>query len=69
VERARRRAAELGISPEAVAGEQAIRDGRDSTRPHGALRKADGAVEIDSTGLSLEQVVDRIAELARAARV
>jgi len=66
-ERARRRAVELGISVEAVASEQTIRDERDSTRSHGALRVADGAVEIDSTGLSLEQVVGRIAELARRA--
>jgi cytidylate kinase len=63
--RARRRAAELGVSAEAVAAEQAERDDRDSTREHGALRVAEGAVELDSTGLTLEQVVERIAELAR----
>jgi CMP/dCMP kinase len=64
-ERARRRAAELGISPQAVASEQAIRDDRDSTRAHGALRMADGAIAIDSTGVSLEQVVGRVARLVR----
>jgi CMP/dCMP kinase len=67
-ERARRRAAELGVAPEAVAPEQAERDARDSTREHGALRVAEGAVELDSTGLTLEQVVERIAALARAVR-
>ncbi|HEY1835000.1 MAG TPA: (d)CMP kinase [Solirubrobacteraceae bacterium] len=64
-ERARRRAVELGVSAEAVAAEQAERDDRDRTREHGALRVAEGAVELDSTGLTLEQVVERIAELAR----
>jgi cytidylate kinase len=65
-ERARRRAAELGTAPEAVAGELAVRDERDSTRAVGPLRKADEAVELDSTDLSLEQVVERIAALAGA---
>jgi cytidylate kinase len=66
-ERARRRAAELGIAQATVAAEQAIRDQRDSTREHGALRKATDAVELDTTGLTLEQVVEQIAGLARGA--
>ena len=66
-ERARRRAAELGADPQLVLAEQALRDERDSTREHGPLRPAPGAVVLDTTGLSVEEVVERIATLARAA--
>jgi CMP/dCMP kinase len=62
-ERARRRAAELGADPDAILAEQAIRDERDSTREHSPLAPADGAVTIDSTDMTLEQVVERIAAL------
>jgi CMP/dCMP kinase len=64
-ERARRRAAETGESETAVAGAQAERDARDAAREHGALRVADDAVEIDTTGLTVDEVAARIAELAR----
>lgn len=64
-ERARRRAVELGADPAAVLAEQALRDERDSTREHSPLQAAADAVPIDTTGLSLEQVVQRIAALAR----
>jgi CMP/dCMP kinase len=64
-ERARRRAAELGADPGQVRAEQALRDERDSTREHSPLRPAPGAVELDTTELALEEVVDRIAGLAR----
>ena len=43
----------------------ADRDERDEAREHGALRAADDAVEIDTTGLAVDEVVDRIAGLAR----
>jgi CMP/dCMP kinase len=62
-ERARRRAAELGLDPQLVLAEQTIRDQRDSTRENSPLRPADGAVELDTTGLSLAQVVARVVEL------
>jgi CMP/dCMP kinase len=62
-ERARRRAAELGVDPATVLAEQAIRDERDRTRAHSPLQPAPGAVEIDTTGRTLEQVVERILEL------
>jgi CMP/dCMP kinase len=68
-ERARRRAADLGANPEAVLAEQTIRDERDSTRVHSPLIPAPGAVTLDTSGLSFEQVVDRVAALARAASV
>jgi cytidylate kinase len=66
-ERARRRAEELGADPQRVLAEQTMRDERDSARAHSPLRAAEGAVTLDSSGLSVEQVVARIAALARAA--
>src|SRR5262245_21718790 len=59
-ERARRRAAELGADARAVLAEQALRDERDATRAHSPLRPAPGAVTLDSTDLSVEEVVDLI---------
>jgi cytidylate kinase len=66
-ERARRRAVELGVDQATVLAEQAIRDERDQTREHSPLRPARGAVEIDSTHLTLAEVVERIAALVRGA--
>ncbi|MDQ6818098.1 MAG: (d)CMP kinase [Actinomycetota bacterium] len=66
-ERARRRAAELGADHGRVLAEQAIRDERDSTREHSPLKPAVGAVVLDTTGLSFEEVVDQVVELARLA--
>jgi cytidylate kinase len=64
-ERARRRAAQTGEDEAAVLAAQRERDGRDESREHSALRAADDAVEIDTTGLGLDEVVGRIVELAR----
>ena len=64
-ERARRRAEELGADAAAVLADQTLRDERDRTRAHSPLRPAPGAVELDTTGLSVDEVVDRIAELVR----
>jgi len=64
-ERARRRAAQTGEDPAAVLTAQEGRDARDESREHSALRPAADAVEIDTTGLALEQVVDRVEALAR----
>jgi cytidylate kinase len=66
-ERARRRAAELGADVQTVLAEQAMRDERDSARAHSPLRPARGSVTLDTTGMGVEQVVERIAALARAA--
>jgi cytidylate kinase len=68
VERARRRAAELGVDPATVLAEQTIRDERDRTREHSPLAPADDAVEVDTTGMTLGEVVDRIVGLARGTR-
>jgi len=64
-ERARRRAAETGEDAEAVLEAQRQRDARDIEREHGALRPADDAVELDTTRLSLDEVVARVVALAR----
>jgi len=64
-ERARRRAAESGEDVEAVLAAQSARDARDRDREHGALRPADDSVELDTTGLDVGEVVERVVELAR----
>jgi len=64
-ERARRRAADTGEDQDAVLAAQRERDARDRGREHGALELADGAVELDTTGLDVAGVVDRIAAVAR----
>jgi len=72
-ERARRRAAELrrrGIEADADDVHRAIeqRDRLDSTRSAAPLRRADDAIEIDTTGLDAEQVIERVAALAQQAQ-
>ena len=67
-ERARRRAAELGVSQATVLAEQAIRDARDRGRAHSPLRPAPGAVVLDTTELALETVVERIVAMAEKLR-
>jgi len=65
-ERARRRAAELGADSHTVLAEQALRDERDATREHSPLQPAPGAVMLDTSSLTVDEVVERIAALARA---
>ena len=66
--RARRRQkeeVEKGIanqSAETVKASLLARDAIDSTRKYAPLRKADGAIEIDSSDLTLDQVVDIVLE-------
>lgn len=67
-ERARRRAVELGGDPAVVLQEQTLRDEQDTQREHSPLRPAPGAVEVDTTGKSIDQVVEEIAQLVREAR-
>ncbi|MBB6444719.1 (d)CMP kinase [Bacillus benzoevorans] len=69
-ERAMRRLAEnkaRGIPSdlEKLQEEIALRDKLDSEREFAPLRKAEDAVEIDTTSLTIEQVVEKIMELAR----
>jgi CMP/dCMP kinase len=68
-ERARRRYKQLkekGLTVNLAGLSQEIleRDRRDSSRPVAPLRPAEDAVVIDSTGLTVEQVVDRVLGLA-----
>jgi len=67
-ERARRRAAELGTDVRTVLQDQALRDAQDMEREHSPLMAAPGAVELDTSGLSVDEVVDRIVELVERAR-
>jgi cytidylate kinase len=62
-ERARRRAAETGEDPELVEADLRRRDHADATRPVSPQRPAADAVHIDTTGQSVERVVERIAAM------
>ena len=72
-ERARRRAADPshGISKAAaavdVATEMAARDRSDRTRSTSPLQIATGANELDTTGLSIEETVDRVLSIVNKA--
>ncbi len=64
-ERARRRWAQLHVkdkelSIEQVADELMARDGRDAGRDCAPLERAEGAIQIDSTIMRVDEVVDRI---------
>ena len=67
-ERARRRAAELGTDVATVLRDQALRDAQDSGREHSPLLAAPDAVELDTSGLEVDEVVERIVDLVGAAR-
>ncbi len=62
-ERAGRRAKDLGADPDTVLAEQTIRDERDRAREHSPLEPASGAVVLDTTAMSLEDVVGAVAAL------
>ena len=69
-ERARRRYNQLkdketGVSLAALSREIAERDARDSGRAVAPLKPAADAIVVDSTPLSIAQVVDRVLELAQ----
>jgi CMP/dCMP kinase len=67
-ERARRRAEELGTDTQTVLKDQALRDAQDMEREYSPLIAAPGAVELDTSGLSVDEVVDRVVELVERAR-
>ena len=66
--RARRRAAELGADPAEVLREQRERDVRDESAGRSVSEPAPDAVPVDTTDLSLEEVVDQIVVLALEAK-
>ena len=70
-ERARRRRSELAATGIATAAAEleaqiAARDKQDSERDDSPLTCAPGAITIDTTGLTIEQQVDRVVALAEA---
>ena len=72
-ERAKRRHADLqargeNIPFEEVLENQRLRDQRDSSRPVGALVKADDAIEVNTDGMTPDQVVSRLEEIVRTKR-
>ena len=67
-ERAMRRKIEMEangevVSLEELTNEMLERDRKDSTRKHSPLIKAEDAIEIDTTGMSIEEQVNRIVEI------
>lgn len=69
--RAKRRQAELSnrgieMTLEAVLKQQQKRDEEDYSRPVGALKKAEDAIEVCTDGLSLDGVVEELVEVVRA---
>jgi cytidylate kinase len=61
--RAERRVGEIGGDVDEVEASIAERDLRDMTRIDGPLRAADGAVVVDTTGLTVDEVVDLVLTL------
>jgi cytidylate kinase len=67
-ERARRRAEQLGADFEEVLRDQRERDTRDATREHSPLQPAGDALRVDTDGLGVDDVVQKIVRLATAVR-
>jgi cytidylate kinase len=66
--RAARRAGEVtDLAYETVAADLARRDALDQGRAHDPLRTSDDAVVIDTSDLGVDEIVDRVVELAEAA--
>ncbi len=61
--RAERRSAETGGNVDEIEAAIARRDRHDISRSHGPLIEADGSVVVDTTGLSIDQVLERIERL------
>lgn len=64
-ERAQRRALQSGGDVEEIEADLIRRDTADSERATSPLRAADDALHVDTTGLSISEVVTTIVELAR----
>ncbi len=67
-ERARRRAAQRGGNPDEVRRQQDERDRRDATGDRSVHEPAPDAVPLDTTGLSLDEVVAQVVMLATEAK-
>ena len=64
-ERARRRAHELDADWRVVLQDQTLRDEQDRSREHSPLRPGDDAVEVDTSGRPVEDIVAEVASLVR----
>jgi cytidylate kinase len=62
--RARRRATQIGLTVEDVLAKQRTRDERDSSAGRSTLEPAPDATPVDTTGLTLDEVVDQVVTLA-----
>jgi cytidylate kinase len=67
-ERARRRAAQTGADVATVLAEQRERDVRDSSAQRSVFEAPHDAVPVDTTSLSLDEVVDQISTLVVEAK-
>jgi CMP/dCMP kinase len=67
-ERARRRAEELGTDVDTVMRDQAMRDQSDMDREHSPLKLAPDAVELDTSGRTVDEVVQDVVELVKQRR-
>jgi cytidylate kinase len=67
-ERARRRASELGTDARTVLQDQTLRDAQDREREHSPLVAAADAIELDTSGVDVDEVVGRIVDLVERAR-
>lgn len=61
--RAERRVREIGGNVDEIEAAIVIRDRKDSTRVHSPLAEADDAVVVDTTGMTIDEVVEHIMEM------
>jgi len=67
--RAERRSKELtGVSVSAAQADMARRDRLDSTRTADPLARAEGAIEVDTTDLKLDEVIAEIVRIAKSVK-
>ena len=58
----------VGCTPEQIQREQALRDQRDASEARSVHEPAPDAVPVDTTGLTLDEVVAQVVTLATEAR-
>jgi cytidylate kinase len=61
--RAERRVREIGGDVDEIEAAIIIRDRKDSTRDHSPLAEADDAITVDTTGMTIDEVVEHIVGL------
>jgi cytidylate kinase len=67
-ERAKRRATQVGLDVQEVLKRQRTRDTRDSSAGRSTLEAPTDAVELDTTELTLDAVIDKVVALAHEAQ-